>query len=130
MLRHAAKCGAKVFEETKVVEVQFSADSPAPEDILSSKVWPISATYKRKDTGYEGKIEFQYIIDASGRVGVLGSKYLKNRIVNDGLKNVAWWGYWPNTGEDGNVTGKYMPGTPRENSPFFEALDGMFYFNA
>lgn len=113
MLRHAARCGAKVFEETKVVEIQFEGTG------YTSR--PISATWKNK-LGLTGKVSFQYLIDASGRAGIMSVKYLNNREFNSTLKNVACWGYWKGAG-------KYLPGTPREDSPFFEALRGEFIFS-
>ncbi|KAH6667870.1 hypothetical protein B0J14DRAFT_567223 [Halenospora varia] len=58
---------------------------------------------------------FDYIVDASGRAGILHTKYLKNRTYSKGLKNLAHWGYW--TG-----TGSYGLGMERTYSPFFEAL--------
>ncbi|KAI8992929.1 FAD/NAD-P-binding domain-containing protein [Trametes punicea] len=65
--------------------------------------------------GGRGEIAFDYLVDASGRAGLLSTKYLKNRRFNASLKNVAVWGYWKNTG-------MYGKGTARENAPFFEAL--------
>lgn len=108
MLRYASKVGAKVFEETKVIAIEFNEGS--------TDSYPIAAEWKSK-SGMTGKISFDYVIDASGRNGVLSTKYLKNREYNDTLKNVASWGYWEGTG-------KYLPGTTRENSPFFEAMTG------
>jgi hypothetical protein len=49
----------------------------------------------------------------------MSTKYLKNRKFNQGLKNVASWGYWKNSG-------KYDAGGYRDNQPFFEALTGNF----
>ncbi|PBK80868.1 FAD/NAD(P)-binding domain-containing protein [Armillaria gallica] len=43
------------------------------------------------------------------------NNYLKNRKFNNTLRNVASWGYW--TGAK-----RYMPGSERDNAPFFEAL--------
>lgn len=43
---------------------------------------------------------------------------MKNQKFNQGLKNVAQWGYWKGAG-------KYAEGTRRENQPYFEALTGM-----
>ncbi|KAI5117033.1 hypothetical protein M0805_002249 [Coniferiporia weirii] len=109
LLRHASKSGAKTFQGVKVTAVSFGADgNPA-------SARPVSATYNCKSDGSRGEIAFDYIVDASGRAGLLSTKYLKNRIYNQGLKNVAWWGYW-----DGAKP--YGVGTPRENVPFFEAL--------
>ncbi|OSD04122.1 FAD/NAD(P)-binding domain-containing protein [Trametes coccinea BRFM310] len=65
--------------------------------------------------GGKGEITFDYLVDASGRAGIMSTKYLKNRKFNVSLKNVAVWGYWKSTGV-------YGRGTDRENAPFFEAL--------
>ncbi|KAL0952401.1 hypothetical protein HGRIS_006677 [Hohenbuehelia grisea] len=105
MLRHAGRCGANVIEETKVTELEFEG--------IGEKA-PIAALWKQK-SGQTGRITFDYLIDASGRNGIMSSKYLKNRQFNSLLKNVACWGYW-------SGTNKYLPGTSRENSPLFEAL--------
>lgn len=76
----------------------------------------MSAKWSRKD-GSSGVIKFDDLIDASGRVGMVTTKYLKNRKYNQGLKNVASWGYFKNTGY-------YGVGTYREGQPYFEALQG------
>lgn len=117
LFRHAAKSGAKAFDGIKVNSVAFTP-SPTPNPGPGR---PVSAAYTRKSDGVSGVINFDYIVDASGRAGVLNTKYLKNRMYNQGLKNVANWAYW-------KTTGKYGKGTPRENSPFFEALTGMFHY--
>lgn len=111
MLRHSAKCGALVFEETKVTSVEFEG---APTDSR-----PISVSWKTAQ-GTTGKTTFDYLIDASGRNGILSTKYLNSRKFNNSLKNVASWGYWKNTG-------MYKHGTVREGSPFFEALSGQCF---
>lgn len=49
----------------------------------------------------------------------MSMKYLKNRRMNTALKNLASWGYWKNGGV-------YMPGTSRENAPYFQALTGEY----
>ena len=110
MLRHAESEGATVFEETKVTEVQFEGGNPNNR--------AISATWQSKK-GQTGTISFDYIIDASGRNGIICTKYLKNRTYNEDLRNVAVWGYWKNGGH-------YLAGTPRDNSPLSEALIGTF----
>ncbi|KAF8891751.1 FAD/NAD(P)-binding domain-containing protein [Infundibulicybe gibba] len=106
MLQHAATSGALVFEETRVTEVQFENST--------SESRPTSATWRRKD-GSTGKITFDWLIDASGRTGLVSTKNLQNRKYNQSLKNVACWGYW-------RGTGTYAPGTSRAGSPWFEAL--------
>ncbi|KAI0790174.1 hypothetical protein BC629DRAFT_1440019 [Irpex lacteus] len=103
LLRHAAKCGVTVFQETKVTEIQFSGSRP------------ISATWNRINSE-QGHISFDYLLDASGRNGIMSVKYLKSRCFSQSLKNVAHWGYWEGTK-------KYMPGTTRENAVWIEALN-------
>jgi len=62
-------------------------------------------------------ITFKYLIDASGRAGIMSTRYLNNRHFSQSLKNVAVWGYWKNVGS-------YGLGTPRAGAPYFEALLG------
>jgi len=95
MFQHAGKSGAKIFDGVKVNSLEFvpvkgqngTADSVVP-DIGR----PVSATWSRKD-GSTGVVKFEYLVDASGRAGLVSTKYLKNRRYNQGLKNVASWGY-------------------------------------
>ncbi|KAI1380237.1 FAD/NAD(P)-binding domain-containing protein [Hypoxylon crocopeplum] len=116
LFKHAGSCGAQMFDCTKVTAIEFKPyekdealgfDGPSPGR-------PVSATWAHKD-GSTGVISFEYLIDASGRQGILSTKYLKNRKYNQGLKNIANWGYW----KGGSV---YSPGTYKEGSPYFEAL--------
>jgi len=108
MIRHAEKQGAKVFEETRVESIHFENGG----DPASSR--PVHAIWKRK-SGETGIIQFDWVIDASGRQGIISTKYLKNRIYREGLRNVAAYGYW--TG----VT-VFDEGGPRSNAPWFECL--------
>lgn len=124
MFRHAGKCGADIFDGVKVDSIEFvppnnqndsvgfSVNSGTPDPGR-----PISASWSRKD-GSSGRIKFDYLVDASGRAGLVCTKYLKNRKNNQGLKNIANWGYWKDAGE-------YAVGTPRQGQPFFEALSGI-----
>jgi len=97
-----------VIEETKVTELQFEGERHDR---------PVSAIWRNMSTGMEGCISFDYLVDATGRSGIVSTKYLKNRRFNETLKNVARWGYW-----DG--ANSYMPGTTRQNAIWIEALDG------
>ncbi|TFK47870.1 FAD/NAD(P)-binding domain-containing protein [Heliocybe sulcata] len=142
LLQHAASCGVQVFERTRVDSLMFAPSSPCQgdgDDVALGR--PFSATYvtsladdpvppssptsptssSSTSWGYfsnEGDaqtISFDYLVDATGRAGLMCTKYLKNRKVNKSLKNIATWGYWRNT----NI---YSQGTARENAPWFEAL--------
>ncbi|PPQ70820.1 hypothetical protein CVT24_001037 [Panaeolus cyanescens] len=106
LLRHSAKEGVKVFEETKVDSIQFEGDPKTSR--------PISANWSKKD-GTSGNITFDWLIDASGRNGIMSTKYLENRQMRENLRNVAVWGYW----KDVN---RYGVGTKKANSAWFEAL--------
>lgn len=64
LLRHAEDSGAKVFEETKVTEIKFAE---------GKELRPISAVYVRRD-GQTGEIGFDYLVDASGRNGIMSTK--------------------------------------------------------
>ncbi|KAK4151594.1 tryptophan 2-halogenase [Chaetomidium leptoderma] len=112
MFQHASQSGARTFDGTKVESIEFEPTGDG--EHLGQ---PVAAKWLRKD-GSLGTIEFDYVVDASGRAGILSTKYMKNRKFNEGLKNVATWGYWK-----GAKT--YAPGTEREGQPFFEALDDM-----
>ncbi|KAG2104374.1 putative halogenase [Suillus discolor] len=104
LFQHASKSGANVFDNIRVTEFQFEGERP------------VSANWKDASTGIEGRISFSYLVDASGKNGIMSTKYLKNRRYNQALNNVACWGYW-----DG--AGTYMPGTTRQNAIFVEALE-------
>ncbi|VDC04875.1 unnamed protein product [Peniophora sp. CBMAI 1063] len=106
LLQYAAECGVRVFENTKVTALCFD-DAEQPER-------PTACNWKTKD-GSEGLVRFKWVVDASGRAGILSTQYLHNRKFNTSLKNVACWGYW----KDGAA---YAPGTEREGAPWFEAL--------
>ncbi|KAL3961153.1 hypothetical protein ACCO45_006270 [Purpureocillium lilacinum] len=117
IFRHAGKSGARIFDGVRVSAIEFvphNGPSTADDKTLDPGR-PVSATWTRKEDGATGIIKFDYIIDASGRLGIMSTKYLKNRHFNQGLKNVASWGYWQGAG-------RYGVGTPQEGVPYFEAL--------
>ncbi|KAL4734482.1 hypothetical protein BDV11DRAFT_174721 [Aspergillus similis] len=122
LFRHAGKSGAKVFDGVKVTEIHFepctttTTIGSSSDDIAIGR--PVSASYTRTENNstITGTIDFDYLVDASGRPGLLNTKYLKgNRRYSKALKNIAYWAYYQDAG-------RYGRGTNRENSPFFEAL--------
>ncbi|OAA35535.1 Tryptophan halogenase [Metarhizium rileyi] len=124
LFRHAGTCGAYITDKTRVTDIQFEpaalgepvdSDSNGDKTRIKNVGRPVSATWVSKD-GVSGPIAFRYLVDASGRSGILSTKYLKNRRFNENFKNVASWAYWKSE----NIYGR---GTHMEGSPYFEALD-------
>ncbi|CAK5270831.1 unnamed protein product [Mycena citricolor] len=105
LFRHAESQGAKIFDEHKVTSLRFSPDD-------SDR--PIAAEWSNKSGG-KGVIAFDYLVDASGRYGVMSDKYHKDRKITESLKNIAIWGYWK-----GNY--KHGQGTEREGAILVETL--------
>lgn len=116
MFLHAGKSGAKTFDQVSIKSLDFEEDDmPLPDPNTPSPGKVIAAHWTNKSDGSTGTISFDYLVDASGRFGIVSTKYLKNRKFNQGLKNIANWSYWKNAGS-------YAVGTQREGQPFFEAL--------
>ncbi|MCC6456184.1 MAG: tryptophan 7-halogenase [Caldilineaceae bacterium] len=88
LLKHARSQGVQVFEGVEVREILFDPESKRP---VRAKL----------DAGENGngvtEISFDYLIDASGRAGIMTSRYLHNRRYHEAFKNVGVWGYWENT---------------------------------
>ena len=63
------------------------------EEIHFSGERPVTAICVRKDSEERNRIEFDYLIDASGRAGVMSTRYLRNRRFHQTFRNVAVWGY-------------------------------------
>lgn len=85
---------------------------------FSDQSRPVVAEWRRSyPTDHSGEISFDFLVDATGRAGLMSDRYMKNRHYNESLRNIALWGYW--TG-----VGTYGLGTEREGAPWFEALTG------
>ncbi|ETW77133.1 putative halogenase [Heterobasidion irregulare TC 32-1] len=108
LVSHFIAVGVKVYEETRVESIGFESDRDP------STARPILINWKNK-AGDSGVIKFDWLIDASGRQGIMSTRYLKNRIYREGLRNVAAYGYW----KDVSV---FDRGGPRSNAPWFECL--------
>lgn len=141
LLNHARSSGASVYEKTKVESVSFSSSDPdhpisvswvhtPPPRPISPPASPIESTFPAFLTGnlpiptfdsetIHGVTKFTHMIDATGRAGILSTRYFKNRHFNASLKNIAVWGYWRGVRQ-------YGAGTPRHGSPWFETLTGPF----
>ncbi|KAJ6604263.1 putative halogenase, partial [Mycena vulgaris] len=105
LLRHAGSCGVAICEGVKVNKINFDHTNT-----------PRSAEWEAKD-GNTGTLTFEYLVDASGRQGIMSTRYLRNRRVNKSLRNVACWGYWKGTSMYASANF-----SNRKNAPWFEAL--------
>jgi flavin-dependent dehydrogenase len=82
LLRHAASQGVDTREGVSVKQINFEGGRA------------ISADWERSDRSASGTILFDYVIDASGRAGLLATKQFNSRRIHEVFKNVAIWGYW------------------------------------
>ncbi|KYC37195.1 FAD-binding protein [Scytonema hofmannii PCC 7110] len=85
LLEHAKSQGVKVFEGIEVKSLSFEGERPR------------SAAWSQITGGSEtGEASFDFLIDASGRAGIMSTRYLRNRRDANAFQNIATWGYWKN----------------------------------
>jgi flavin-dependent dehydrogenase len=101
LLDHARELGVQVHEGTTVRELEFEGGRP------------VAARWSRGEEA--GRVTFDYLVDASGRGGVLSTKYLRTRKFHKVFRNVATWSYWKNAkpldrGPDGAIVVSSVPG--------------------
>lgn len=86
LLDHAAGLGADVCEGVTITDLELADGRP------------IAANWAQAGAAdQQGRITFDYLIDASGRRGLMANRYLRNRQLNEMFKNVAVWRYWRGT---------------------------------
>lgn len=84
LLDHARDVGAQIFQGLEVREIRFDEESR-----------PVAAVVAPSgQRGQEQTIQFDYLVDASGRSGLMVTRYLNSRYYHDAFKNVAVYGYW------------------------------------
>jgi flavin-dependent dehydrogenase len=110
LLEHAKSQGVKVFEGIEVRTLSFEGErprsatwsvSPRSSVVPPSSVAPQSPVAPRfieVDGSDTGEIAFDYLVDASGRAGIMTMHYLKNRHYHNAFQNIAIWGYWTGAG--------------------------------
>lgn len=120
IFKHAGESGAKTFDKTKVTAIEFEPQHKGLNGHANGSTTgvgrPVSASWSQKENEGAGTIRFKYLVDASGRAGLVSTKYTKNRRYNQGLKSIATWGYWEGAGTHG----------PGVGDPFFEAIAGNY----
>lgn len=83
LLDHSASQGVDVREGLEVTEIEFVGERPCAVHFVDSE-------------GREGRGSFEILVDASGRQGLMATRYLRNRQFHEAFRNVAVWGYWKN----------------------------------
>ncbi|WP_369409578.1 NAD(P)/FAD-dependent oxidoreductase [Micromonospora carbonacea] len=107
LLNNAAKQGATVIQNAEVKRVIFDGDRA------------VAAEWAEPDSGERRTTEFDFVVDASGRAGMIPARHFKHRRANDTFKNVAIWGYW-----DG---GSLLPNSPQGGINVVGAPDGWYW---
>jgi flavin-dependent dehydrogenase len=127
LLEHARSEGVTVFEGMEVQGLTFDGERPraAQWTQRSRPAATGNGNGKWHGDGHhtaglgvgevvaQGEIAFDYLIDASGRAGVM-AKYLQNRKYHKVFQNVAIWGYWEGadrmaTGREGDIAVGSIP---------------------
>lgn len=88
LLDHAREHGADVCQGVEVRKLTFAETEP------ERPVGAVLAPTGRPADAWE--MSFDYLVDASGRNGLMATRYLDNRYYHEVFKNVAIWGYWEN----------------------------------
>jgi flavin-dependent dehydrogenase len=96
LLDHAREAGVDAYEGYRVCDIRFSGERAV-------------AARWQDDGGTEGEMEFDHLIDASGRAGLLARNYFKNRRMHEVFRNIGVWAYWKGAhdikeGPDGAVS--------------------------
>jgi flavin-dependent dehydrogenase len=84
LLEHAKSKGVEVLQGVEVKELLFADGRP---------ITAVSVDQKSATT----RTSFEVLVDASGRAGLMSTRYLRNRFYHKAFMNVAVWGYWRNT---------------------------------
>jgi flavin-dependent dehydrogenase len=108
LLTHAAEQGAEVHQRVRVNRVNFDGERA------------VSADYDDRVSERSGTVRFRYVIDCSGRSGLIGNEHLKARRYHHSFKNIAVWSYW-----NGAALAAYgLPGSTR----LFSIENGWLWF--
>jgi len=100
LLRHAREEGARVHEGVAVRTLRFDGGRP------------VAAGWREAEGGAAGEIEFDFLVDASGRSGIMANRYLRSRRHNEAFRNVAVWGYYRGVDHpDVGLTGPILVGS-------------------
>lgn len=108
LLNNAIENGAFVRQEVKVDRIDFEGGRA------------IAAQYHDLRSDVCGSVRFKFLVDCSGRSGVIANQYLQSRRYHHVFKNIALWSYW----KDARIDGYGLPGSTR----LFSLPSGWIWF--
>jgi len=108
LLRNAARQGAEVVEGASVKRIVFDGDRPVAAE------WTLDTDPLNTRT-----VRFDYLIDASGRSGILAQQHFKSREQHKIFQNVAVWAYWEGA--------KLLPDSPEGAINVVSSADGWWW---
>ena len=108
LLQNAAAQGATVVQGATVQRVIFDADRPVAVEWIHQDVPDVVRT-----------TALSFLIDASGRAGVLAAQHFQIRARHTTFDNVAVWGYWSGT--------RLLPGGPEGAINLISAPNGWYW---
>ena len=108
LLDHAEDCGAEVACGVSAKSVTFDdRGRPSSVDCVS-------------DTGERFTLtDFDHLVDATGRNGLLSTRHLGSRRPEPTLRNIAVWGYWQDTA--------MLPDTPPGGINIISSPEGWYW---
>ena len=110
LLEHAKSQGVSVLEGAEVKRLRFDGSRPR------IAIWsPVG----RNGRTPEEEIGFDFLIDASGRAGLMATRHLRTRRHHEVFKNIAIWGYWKGA--------KNLPAGPEGAIAICSVSDGWFW---
>ena len=108
LLDHARDEGAEVRHRVAARKVIFDGERPVAVEAVDNA------------SGRTEMIKgFDYLVDASGRAGLLTAQHFHNRSTYEIFRNVAIWGYWQG--------GKLLDGTPQGGINVISSPDGWYW---
>lgn len=107
LLDHARESGVRVSTGVAARAVRFEGDRPAAVECAPREGEPYVID------------DFDFLIDATGRYGLLSNRHFGDRESLANLRNVAIWGYWENA--------QLLPDTPTGGINIISSSEGWYW---
>lgn len=88
LLEHAKTQGVGVFEGYEATGIEWR------DGRCHQVSWRQRGEGEGGSGGRTGVTQFDFLVDASGRNGLISTRYRRNRTYHQAFRNVAIWGYW------------------------------------